>query len=246
MSNFFRCAIIGITFALFHDAAAQEVRAVDLTTVEPRITLRTTPAPVEQIHKNSDGSFTVKGSAQGLLIGDCGVGANEPRALRTTLSWLDRASYVEGEPVTWEVKIENVGTVPVKLGISPHRSDLQPQDASASFRYEETDLRLSLRSEHGSSDLTNFTLYGSDSQPGTLTELRVGEWVRLKVRSRIDFPQITVAQILRGQAVGRIGLRHAKITAAPGTYGTSLMNECPRVFEGPGTQIEIARKKADK
>lgn len=233
-----------ISFACYFTtyAEAQEVKFVDLTTIEQRIALRTTPSPPQQVHRNADGSFSVTGSARGALIGDCGVGANESRVLRTTVTWLDRPSYAVGDSIEWEVKVENVGSVPMTLAISPHLSDLQPSDASEPFSYEETGLGLSVRDEHGVIDLAHVSVYGSDSQPGTLLELKVGEWVRFRSRSKLDFPNIREVQTLQGETIARFWLHHGKITPAPGTYGTALMNQCPRVSEGEGSHVVIRRR----
>jgi hypothetical protein len=47
-------------------------------------------------------------------------------ALRTTLVWLDRDEYAVGDHQKFEVRIENVGAVPVEMPFSPHLADLQP------------------------------------------------------------------------------------------------------------------------
>jgi|HubBroStandDraft_6_1064221.scaffolds.fasta_scaffold45936_3 hypothetical protein len=132
--------IISLACHFARYAGAQEVRFVDLTTIEQRIALRTTSPPPQHFPRNPDGSFSMVGSARGVLIGDCGVGANERRALRSTVTWLDRPSYATGDSIEWEVKVENVGSAPMTLAISPHLSDLQPTDASEPFSYEETGL----------------------------------------------------------------------------------------------------------
>jgi hypothetical protein len=244
MRGFLSFWIINLSLACYRTgfAEAQEVKFVDLTTIEPRIALRMTPPPPQQIHTNPDGSFSVTGSARGMLIGDCGVGANEPRALKTTVTWLDRRSYAEGDSIEWEVKVENVGSAPMTLGISPHLSDLQPPDASEPFSYEETGVGLSVRDEHGVIDLAHVSVYGSDSQPGTLLELKVGEWVRLRSRSKLSFPNIRNAHSLQGEAIAQFWLHHGEITPAPGTYGTGLVNRCPRASEGVGPHIVVSRK----
>jgi hypothetical protein len=241
MRVFLPFSIIGLACSFTRHAGAQEVKFVDLTTIEQRTAFRTTPPPPQPVHRNPDGSFGMVASARGVLIGDCGIGANEPRALRTTVTWLDRPSYTSGASIEWEVKVENVGSVPMTLAISPHLSDLQPPEASEPFSYEETGVGLSVRDEHGVIDLAHMSVYGSASQPGTLVELKVGEWVRLRSRSRLDFPNIPNAQTLQGEAIARFWLHHGKITPAPGTYGTALMNQCLKASEGV-PHIVISRK----
>jgi len=234
--------IISLACHFARYAGAQEVRFVDLTTIEQRIALRTTSPPPQHFPRNPDGSFSMVGSARGVLIGDCGVGANERRALRSTVTWLDRPSYATGDSIEWELKVENVGSAPMTLAISPHLSDLQPTDASEPFSYEETGLGLSVRDEHSVVDLAHVSVYGSDSHPGTLVELKVGEWVRLRWRSKVELPNVPNSQTLQGEAIARFWLHHGKITPAPGTYGTALMNQCPKASEGVGPHIVISRK----
>jgi hypothetical protein len=240
MRLFLSLWIIGLVLTSY--AEAQEVKFVDLTSTEQRVALRTTPSPPEQIHRNPDGSFSATDSSSGMLIGDCGVGANEPRALRTTITWLDRPSYTAGDSIEWEVKVENVGSAPMTLGISPNLSDLQPPDASEPFTYEETGLGLSVRNEHGVIDLAHVSVYGSDSLSDTLVNLKVGEWVRLRTRSKVELPNIHNVQTLQGEAIAMFWLHHWKITPAPGTYGTTLMGQCPKASEGTGPHIVISRK----
>jgi len=220
------------------------VRFVDLTAVEQRIALRRTPPP-KQTHFSPDGSAGVAASSQSLLVGECGLGANEPRALQTTVTWLDHLSYQEGDSIEWAVKIKNAGSMPISLAASPHLSDLQPRDASEPFSYDETGIGLAIRTEDGRTDLTHVSVYGSHSEPGTMVTLEVGEWIRVRSRSRIEFSNIKTARILSGEAVARFWLHHGKITPAPGTYGTSLMNECLKSSEGAGTPMRIDQKRSE-
>ncbi len=238
------CLLFGVALFITAQTNGQEVRFVDLTTNEQRIALRSTPPP-KQTHLSPDGSAGVGASSQSLVVGDCGLGANEPRALQTTVTWIDRLSYQEGDSIEWEVKIENSGSVPISLAASPHRSDLQPRDASEPFSYEETGIGLAIRTEDGRIDLAHVSVYGSPSGPGTMVTLEVGEWIRVRSRSRIEFSNMKTARILGGEAVARLWLHHGKITPAPGTYGTSLMNECLKSSEGAGMPMSIAQKRSE-
>jgi hypothetical protein len=85
------CLVFAIAFLNTPRTQAQEVRFVDLTTVKQKITLRTSPVP-EQPQENLKSGIGIGGFSSSVLIGDCGVGANEPRSLRTTITWLDRSS----------------------------------------------------------------------------------------------------------------------------------------------------------
>jgi hypothetical protein len=236
--------LFGVALFITAQTKGQEVRFVDLTTVEQRIALRSTPPP-KQTHLGPDGSAGVAASSQSLMVGECGLGANEPRALQTTVTWLDRLSYKEGDSIEWEVKIENAGSVPISLAASPHLSDLQPRDASEPFSYDETGIGLAIRTEDGRADLAHVSVYGSHSEPGTMVTLEVGEWIRVRSRSRIEFSNMKTARTLSGEAVARFWLHHGKITPGPGTYGTSLMNECLRSSEGAGMPLRIDQKRSE-
>ena len=238
------CAVISAAFTFMGRVGAQEVKFIDLTSAEPKITIRTPPSSGQQVKRNPDGSYTIQGFSQAVVIGDCGVGANDPHALKATVTWIDRLSYAEGDFMEWEVEIMNVGTVPMTLAASPNLSNLQPLDASVPFSYEETGVTLSVRTEYGCTDLAHVSIYGSDAQPDTIVVLKVGEWARLRARSKVELPRIGTDQTLHGEAVARFWLRHGEVTPAPGTYGTRLMNQCPRASDGPGPQMEIVRKKS--
>ena len=134
------CAVISAAFTFMGRVGAQEVKFIDLTSAEPKITIRTPPSSGQQVKRNPDGSYTIQGFSQAVVIGDCGVGANDPHALKATVTWIDRLSYAEGDFMEWEVEIMNVGTVPMTLAASPNLSNLQPLDASVPFSYEETGL----------------------------------------------------------------------------------------------------------
>jgi hypothetical protein len=91
-------------------------------------------------------------------------------------------------------------------------------------------------------DLAHVSVYGSDSLSDTLVNLKVGEWVRLRTRSKVELPNIHNVQTLQGEAIAMFWLHHGKITPAPGTYGTTLMGQCPKASEGTGPHIVISRK----
>ena len=112
--------------------AAQEVGYLDLLDVMPRTQLRA-PAPPPPVC--DENGCTVLGGIGGGSIG-CGAGSpDDPRALKTTLVFLDRLTYKAGDSVEMEIRIENVGRVAIEVPWSPHLADLQPADESARFSY---------------------------------------------------------------------------------------------------------------
>jgi hypothetical protein len=74
-------------------------------------------------------------------------------ALRTTLVWLDCDEYAVGDHQKFEVRIENVGAVPVETPFSPHLADLQPVDASQQFGYSVVRLEFGLSRNKIGNDL---------------------------------------------------------------------------------------------
>ena len=111
---------------------AQEVGFVDLTQIVARTELRH-PAPRNDEATDRRGGDGIVDRSHDY----CDV-PNAPKdvgALRTTLVWLDRDEYAVGDHQKFEVRIENVGSVPVEMPFSPHLADLQPVDASQKFGY---------------------------------------------------------------------------------------------------------------
>ena len=104
---------------------AQEVGFIDLTQVVARTELRYPPPRSDEVTNRRGGNSIVDGRHD-----DCDI-PNAPKhagALRTTLVWLDRDEYAVGDQPKFEVRIENVGSVPVEMPFSPHLADLQPAD----------------------------------------------------------------------------------------------------------------------
>jgi len=49
----------------------------------------------------------------------------------------DRSEYAVGDRDKFEVRIEDVGSVPIKIPFSPHLAALRPGDASQKFGYSD-------------------------------------------------------------------------------------------------------------
>src|SRR5258707_14939074 len=111
--------------------AAQEVAYLNLIGVTPETELRHPPAPPPKC--NPDGSCQMPGFSTGMSIGCGGTAGGEKRALRTTLTWMDRREYIEGDAAEFEVRIENAGSVPMNIPWTPHLAGLQPADESEPF-----------------------------------------------------------------------------------------------------------------
>jgi hypothetical protein len=157
---------------------AQEVGFVDLTQIVARTELRR-PAPRSDEATGPRGG----GSIADLGHDDCDVCdvPNAPKdagAFRTTLVWLDRDEYAVGDHQKFEVRIENVGSVPVEMPFSPHLADLQPVDASQKFGYSVARVELSIggaRWDVSDSSWGEVVLYGANQHPGTMLTMHPGE-----------------------------------------------------------------------
>jgi hypothetical protein len=214
--------------------AAQEVLYIDLTSVPQRTELRRPTAPPPKC--NNEGQCTVAGSSVGGGVGDGAEDYRDPRALRVSVTSLDSIEYSKNTPVEVEFKLENAGTVPLEVPVSPHLSDLQPADAAEKFDYQS----LSLLLQH---NLTKaLVLYGDPAHPGTLLLLKPGEWIR--VRGRTEFTmsdkQWTEAYAAGEKwVIGEFWLRRVTFVPQPGGSFTNVENLYPRHLAGPAIMVRF-------
>ena len=141
---------VAVTLSSSVTGVAQEVGFVDLTQIVARTELRH-PAPRSDEATERRGGGGIVGSRHD----HCDV-PNAPKdagALRTTLIWLDRDEYAVGDHQKFEVRIENVGSLPVEMPFSPHLADLQPVDASQKFGYSVVRLEFGLSRNKIGNDL---------------------------------------------------------------------------------------------
>jgi hypothetical protein len=186
---------------------AQEVGFVDLTQIEARTELRH-PA------RRSDDATDRRGG--GSIVDSrndqCDV-RNAPKdagALRTTLVWLDRDEYAVGDHQKFEVRIENVGSVPFEMPFSPHLADIQPVEASQKFGYSVVRLEFGIggtKWDWTSSESGELALYGIQSDPGTMLTMRPGEWVRIIAAGKITRPENVMSFIRNGDAVNHANVQ---------------------------------------
>ena len=103
---------------------AQEVKYIDISNVRQRTELRYPPAPASECKE---------GTVCGRMYGSSGVGdgapdRRDPHALGIYLLRVTPTEIDLAEPLQVEFKILNTGTVPIDIPVSPHLSDLQPND----------------------------------------------------------------------------------------------------------------------
>jgi len=162
-------------------ARAQEVAYLDLTNVTARTEVRHPPVPEDECTVHHICEF-FKG---GVIGGD--VAPDDQRAVRTTITWMDRLEYTDGDRAELEAMVENVGQVPIDLPWTPHLADLQPADNTTAFGVATFGISVELKWPSGESfHLGSLVFFGSSTHPGTLLNLRPGEWVRLRASTRLS------------------------------------------------------------
>jgi hypothetical protein len=237
----------GLFILLLLSASAlrgQEVGYLDLVGSAPRTELRH-PEPPPPVCKE-DGTCIASGSTIGVSIGDGGLGANEPKALKTTLLSLDRFAYLPDDAAEMEIKIENVGSVDMVVPWSPHLADLQPADKKQTFHYRSFAAVLNLTNTADKSQLSIIEaahLYGITERPDTLKTLKPGEWLRLRIKTKLaayadklktdsDYSVSVLPQLRSETFVPNVKY---------GGYGTDIANEYPRSISGPELTLRIVK-----
>lgn len=212
--------------------AAQEKAFVDLTLMPQRTELRYVP-----FHSSES---NVGGGRVGMLIKDCGIDARDPRVLRSTVTSTDRAEYRDGEKIRWELKLENIGTVAVVIPVSAHRSDLQPKDPRAEFRYMEMGLSPGVTSGNLGANFGNVVLYGSEASPGSTILLAPGEWIRVRAQTTVTAgPALVGPETLTGKISASVWFHDATFASTPDGSSTLLAGICPKRDGGEGTSVSI-------
>jgi hypothetical protein len=132
----------------------------------------------------------ISGNTGGSASYTCEQSSKTAGALHSTLVSLDRGHYAVGDKQTFEVRLENTGSGPLQIPISPYLSDLQPglADGATSSKFSFSRLRVQIwlagqdstqQKTWSSSVGAGTNLYGSSDHPGTIVTLQPGEWVRI-------------------------------------------------------------------
>src|SRR5439155_20444272 len=100
------------------------------------------PAPVPSVCR--DGNCLGGGSGGG-SVADGAPDPRDPHALSVSLLRIAPTDIKTSEPFEVEFRVLNAGKAPISLPVSPHLSELQPEDASADFAY--LSLALVVRAE---------------------------------------------------------------------------------------------------
>jgi len=210
---------------------AQEIRYIDLPFAEQRTELR---------HPRGD-------CKEGMLCGGSGGGSvvdgapdrRDPRALGVYLLRVTPTDINPLKPFEAEFKVLNTGQVSLELPVSPHLSDLQPNDESLDFHYFSFSLVVRGEPEPQGPDLAAFgyvTLYGSTDRDGSMIVVRPGEWIRVRADMKLHtWPSEPVSARFSGE----FWLRKHIFRPQPGGAFTETHNLYPIATSTPSIKVHL-------
>jgi hypothetical protein len=205
-----------LTFALTFPAVlcAQEVRYIDLTAIEQHTELRYPPAPPSEDRRGFKSGDTIAGPVE-----DPAPDIHDPHSLRATLLQVIPSEINLADQFETEFKIRNTGGTPVEIPVSPQLSDLQPTDESVDFTYLTLSLVVIVELDRGASvSGSGFgQLYGAADKPGSIVQLKPGEWIRVKAKVG---PFMQSSKSGPAQVRGDFQLRSDTFRPHPGGYST--------------------------
>ena len=216
----------------------QEIEYVDLTVIQQRTELRHPPAPPV----NCEQGKPCRGGGYGSLgIADGSGDPRDPHALGVYLQRVTPTEINPAEPFEVEFRVLNTGLAPIDIPVSPHLSDLQPADASASFSYFSLALVVEVGGMPNAPELISYgfvELYGSSDHDGTMLVLRPGEWIRVRGNVRLgSWPQEPVSARFRGE----FWLRRNSFLPHPGGASTQIENLYPNHTSTPWLAVRLLR-----
>jgi hypothetical protein len=217
---------------------AQEAKYIDLSDISQRTTLRHPPSPPSKC--DGPRPCGVGGGGGGGGVADGAPDIRDPHALGIYLESVSPTEITSDEPFEVEFKVLNTGSVPITLPVSPHLSDLQPEDDSAPFKYSSLALVVRVDGEHPSCVpcVAYAQLYGRHDKTETLVTLRPNEWIRVKAKLSIQQPVVGAAQ-LRGE----FWLRSNTFTPREGGGFTMMVNLYPNLTTTPAVQVQFLTPK---
>jgi hypothetical protein len=211
--------LISAMLALLASAVAQQIGYLDLTTATDAPRIR---------------------EPEGVGGGSCGGSDHTyyPEVL-VQLEWLDDTKYTLGETVKFEVKIQNVGRIPITVPWSANLADLEPKDPAISYTYRIATVSIEFGRVPG--DLSIFaSFYGSPNVPATLRELQPGEWFLVRGTADLLADGDWVRKNLRGSD-------HVDVKSSAG-FMLNTVRFLPRGKNGKPTEnstcINLTTKKA--
>jgi hypothetical protein len=232
--------VLWMTFAaLATVGSAQEVALLDLTGVTPRTDLRYPPSPPAKCDKSG---VCTAGGVGGMSIACGGVAPGE---LRTSLSFLDRSQYVDGDKAEIEATVQNVGKISLLIPWTPHLGDLQPADENAKFVVYELQVGLFLNwGERYSTSLGWLHLYGDPKQPGTTLTLKPGERVRIRGQIQISLAHADGMSLpaadLADRASASTLFKEVEYIPHPGGLFERVSNTSPKQVTGTSQRVQVS------
>jgi hypothetical protein len=183
--------------------------------------------------------------------GACGTAPHSraPRPqVKVTLLSLDNAFYHRGEDVSFEVEVRNTGNSSLVIPWTPHRADVEPDDAREPYKYLVGVVVVYFKDAKQREFALSEALYGSADVPSTLRELRPNQWFTVRGREKIEIlpPDWGREQLDESDSVA------AKVSAGYredlGTYftkgGGSDTQRC--VLVGPNEANELSARVAPR
>jgi hypothetical protein len=144
--------------------------------------------------------------------GGCGMSAHAvpTQQIKVTLLSLDKATYHFGEDVIFEVEVKNIGKTSLVIPWTPHRADVEPNDLQEPFEYFVGVVVIHFKDAKQRELTLSEGLYGSRAAPGTLRELRPGEWFVLRGREKMEM----LGSDWGREQLAESGWAEAKVSAA--------------------------------
>jgi hypothetical protein len=211
---------------------AQEIRYIDISNILPRTELRHPPAP----QSNSKG---LGGGEGGGSVRDGAPDYRDPHALGIYLLRVTPRDISPAEPFQVEFKILNTGTAPIELPVSPHLSDLQPNDESVAFSYFSLALVVRGEGETQRPDVACMgfvELCGSLDHPESMMVLRPGEWIRVSANVKLlTWPSEPVSTRFQGD----FSLRKNTFHPHPGGQFMEAQNLYPNATRTPYVAVRL-------
>ena len=226
-------SILSFVLAASTLAGAQEVKFIDLSVNEQRTMLRYPPAESTcEAGKSCVGAGTAGGS-----VGDGAPDIRDHHALGVALDHISTRD-ITLDPFEAEFRIVNTGLLPIDIPVFAHLSDLQPPRETSSFSYLSLALVVDLRGTgpEQALGLGYVELYGASDHEGTITNLKPGQWVRVKSKVKMHtWPTKPIPAML----TGNFWLRRNVFTPHEGGGFTQTENVYPNRTQFPGIEVRF-------
>ena len=217
------------------------MKFVDISNIRQRTELRYPPAPECK-------SGILCGGYGGGGVGDGAPDRRDPHALGIYLLRVTPADINPEEPFQAEYKILNTGTASIEIPVSPHLSDLQPNDESMPFSYFSIALVVRGEGERETQpphiDCFGFVeLYGSSDHPESMMVLRPGEWIRVRANVLLrKWPEKPISMRFRGD----FWLRKNTFRPHPGGQSMDAQNLYPNTTQTPSVSVRLLPPSGSK